>query len=568
MTRRPPREMSRAELESELEELRRLSESESELRDLIEELSAHQEELRQNQHQLTLARVELETSRDRYAELFDFAPMPFLILDLQGMVRGSNLATAQLFGMPRARIDETPLVRWIGRDQRSAFLDELARARRGEGLVHCELVVVTNSRREVPIELTLKRVNPLEHEPQLYCVLTDLTDRRRAERERLQNEQERARLEFESMSAREANQAKDRFLAVLSHELRTPLTPMMLGLGLLESSDQIPATVRNTVSMMLRNLRLEARLIDDLLDVTRISHGKLRIEPEVVDLHAVLSEVVGMCRAEIDANNHEITLDLAAPAHHVEGDPTRLRQVFWNLLQNAVRITPPGGRIEITTQRLPIDRVRIAIEDNGPGIAPEELERIFQPFEQGESGSRRGGLGLGLAVSRGLVRAHGGTLHAENTSKGARFEVVLNVCADPQEHAPAGESSRPPPKPVELLLVEDHPDTASALAEFLQRFGHRVRIAHSLAQARELAEAGPFDLLVSDIQLPDGTGLELIVELRKRGPVRGVAMTGFGSDEDVARSRRAGFERHLVKPVSGQEVARAIEEIVLDRRSD
>jgi PAS domain S-box-containing protein len=562
---RPPEEMPKSELVNEVRELRQHVQGESDLRDLIEALTVHQEELRQHQDDLKVARVELETSRDRYAELFDFAPTAFLTLDLDGMVRESNLATAQLLGVPRARLDGFPLMRWISDDYRQLYLDEINRARRGERVVHCELQVDANDRRRIAVELTLKRVNPQNRDPILYGILTDLTERKRAEDDRLRGEQERARLENETSSARRANEAKDQFLAMLSHELRTPLTPMMLGLGLLESSSDMPLAVRSTISMISRNVRLEARLIDDLLDLTRISRGKLRLDIENVDLHTLLGDVVTMCQGEIEAAGHQVELDLRAPRRYVEGDATRLRQVFWNLLQNAVRLTPPSGHIRMTTRASGRGHVCASVEDSGPGIAADEIERIFEPFEQGESSSRyRRGLGLGLAVSRGFVEAHGGALRAANTGAGARFDVVLPVSEPPPE-VPVGQL-RPDRKrhALDILLVEDHADTAEALAEILRRHGYRVRLASTLGEARAEA-AEPFDVLLSDVQLPDGSGLELMQELRKKGSVIGIAMTGFGAEHDVHRSFEVGFQRHLVKPVTGDQVIEAIEDIVARR---
>jgi len=549
--------LNREELIDTLRALQAQLEGDAELRDLVEELSVHQEELQQQQRQLTDTQHELESSRDRYAELFDFAPVGYLTLDPQGVISEANLAACQLLHAEFGELQRTPLVRWVAERHRRVFGDQLMRARRSGDLMRGEVELGDGT----PVEISMRMVGGDQRAPRLHCALADLTVRKHAEEERLSAAHERQRLQTETAAARAANEAKDRFLAVLSHELRTPLSGLLLGVEVLEEHGGLPPALATTLQMMRRNVKLEARLIDDLLDVTRIASGKLRLELEVLDLHQLVADVAAMCRTELDSLEQQLVFDLRAARHLVKGDPTRLRQVVWNLLQNAIRFTPRRGRITLRTRELS-NQIELAVEDNGPGIRPLDLERIFEPFEQsvGEK-SQPGRLGLGLAIARGLIASHGGSIQATNTGFGARFDVTLPLL---EESSPI--SARPPEavsssSPLTVLMVEDDPGTAYALSMFLTGAGYVVKVAATLAEARVLAAQG-FDVLLSDLRLPDGSGLELMTSLRKVGPVRGIAMSGFGFDDDLARSRAVGFERHLVKPVSAREVITAIEQLL------
>jgi CheY-like chemotaxis protein len=301
------------------------------------------------------------------------------------------------------------------------------------------------------------------------------------------------------------------------------------------------------------------RLIDDLLDVTRIAHDKLHLTLAPVPVDGVLRSAVEMCEADLTKRNIRLDVEFLAGDAYVLGDALRLRQIFWNLLRNAIQHTPNGGRVGIRTEVRDGHSLRCSVRDSGPGIEPEELDRLFEPFQQSkkEPGS---GLGLGLAICRGLVEAHGGTIHVESdgADNGAIFHVELPSCPAPRS-LPRGELVKPARhEPLRVLVVEDHADTAEAMKLVLTRLGYRVRIGHSLAEGRTLA-LEPFDVLISDVQLPDGSGLDLMRELSAEHPVKGIAMSGFGTDTDVRRSREAGFHTHLVKPVDVHRVAEAID---------
>ena len=370
-----------------------------------------------------------------------------------------------------------------------------------------------------------------------------------------QDELRRARDEAE-----DANRSKDRFLATLSHELRTPLTPVLALSSRLERDRTLPETARRGFETIRRNAELEARLIDDLLDVTRVASGKLDLRPETVGVLGVLDEAVETCAGDAAARGIELAR-VPGEETWVRADPARLRQVVGNLVQNAVKFTPPGGRVTVGRAAADPGSVAIEIADTGAGIEPQELARIFRPFEQATH--RKGGLGLGLSIARSLVEAHGGTLSAQSggAGEGAIFRIELPGPVAPPEAAER-RPTRGAAAPLgsrRVLLVEDHADTAEAARELLADASCQVVAAGSLAAALEAAGIQTFDLVLSDLGLPDGSGLDLMRDLRDRYGLRGIALTGYGMEDDIRRSREAGFVDHLVKPITYDRLVRAID---------
>jgi two-component system CheB/CheR fusion protein len=356
-------------------------------------------------------------------------------------------------------------------------------------------------------------------------------------------------------AAEEASRAKDRFLAVLSHELRTPLTPALASSQLLERRRDLPEDVLSAVELIRRNIELETLLVDDLLDLTKITRGTIELRRQPEDLHEVLHRCADICRSDVLAKRQKLTLGLRATEHDAQVDPARIQQVFWNLVKNAVKFTPAGGAITITSENPAPGRIRISVSDTGVGIPAGILPRIFEPFEQGPRSisPRASGLGLGLSISRTLVDLHGGTIRAESEGegKGATLSVELAAFED-RRPASAGRGAgqrRQPRRPLALLLVEDHADTAGALSELLREEGHQVQATASLSEAVEAFRHHPFDLLITDLGLPDGSGHELLPRLRSIRPVKGIVLSGYGMDSDVSKSRAAGFSEHLTKPV-------------------
>ena len=369
-------------------------------------------------------------------------------------------------------------------------------------------------------------------------MVVDITSRKQAE----------AELRRAKEAAEEASAAKDQFLAVLSHELRTPLAPVLLTVSLMEHDAELPERFREDVQTIRRNVDMEARLIDDLLDLTRITRGLLQLDLQTCDVHLLIRAAQDICCRDAGA---PLTLELAATHRFVRADPARLQQVFWNLLNNARKFTPVDGSIVVRTNDAPGGHIRIAVEDSGVGIAPDLLPRVFNAFEQGST-RRFGGLGLGLAICKALAEVHGGTItaHSAGVGKGAQFIVELPVVAAElaARHVPPDDHATPPG--LRIMLVEDHGPTARAMRKLLTSLGHRVSSAASLADARQALHGGTFDLLISDLGLPDGSGHDLMREVSRRGQVPvGIALSGYGMDEDLKRSAQAGFSAHLTKPV-------------------
>ena len=366
-------------------------------------------------------------------------------------------------------------------------------------------------------------------------------------------------------AAEAGSRAKDEFLAALSHELRTPLTPVLLSAAALQEEERLPADVREQLGMMRRNIELESRLIDDLLDLTRIAHGKLKLREQTCDAHVLLRLALETVRQEAESKNLQVEVTLSATRTRLRCDEARVQQMFWNLLKNAVKFTPYGGRIRVSSREREHSFV-LEVTDTGIGIAPELLEQIFRPFEQAGLANNHqfGGLGLGLSISRSVAEMHGGTLTAESAGKGrgATFRVELPVAETPNVEPGFGALAEAPAvpagQPLRLLLVEDHEPTLGVLSRLLLRAGHQVFMASTIAGARELAAHHPFDAVVSDIGLPDGTGHELMAGLREAYGLSGVALTGYGSEEDHRRSRDAGFVAHLTKPVEFAELRRVL----------
>jgi len=375
------------------------------------------------------------------------------------------------------------------------------------------------------------------------------------------------------VDADRANQAKDRFLAILSHELRTPLTPIVYAVSSLQHAiagegpkrRALDATLPKALEMIRRNIALETKLIDDLLDINRVVRGKLKLQTGIVDMHAKVNDTLMMVESDARGKGITIAAALDAGRHYLTADGARMHQVLWNLIKNAIKFTPPGGRIEVRTWNDRDDFV-LSCTDTGIGIPAEALSRIFAPFEQGSDDTTRrfGGLGLGLAITRSLVEAHGGAIVAASGGRGRGAVFTIHVpaaIAAPSEARPShfarGDGE---PKSLRILLVEDHEDTSHALHEALSAHGHIVDVEHDVAAALRAAVAGSHDLLISDIGLPDGSGVDLVKQISPRPRLGAIALSGFGMDEDVRRSLKAGFDRHLTKPIDYDH----LEEVIAD----
>ena len=375
-------------------------------------------------------------------------------------------------------------------------------------------------------------------------------------------------LERAKKDAEDASRAKDQFLAMLSHELRTPLTPVLMTVAALQRDPRVSDEILRDLETIQRNIELEALLIDDLLDLTRIEHGKLELHNDAVNIHTGLDHALSILAKEVADKNLTVTKDFRATEHHSWADGARLQQVFWNLIKNAVKFTGAGGQIDIHTRNNKAHCIIIDVVDNGVGIEPALQPKIFDAFEQGGAAvtSKYGGLGLGLAISKRVIDLHGGSIEVKSAGQGhgATFSITLQAMETSLLEGPARYLQMPAAAGAksQVLLVEDHEDTARILRRMLESAGYGVGQANSLAGARDLATKRPFDILISDVGLPDGSGLDLMRELRDRQGMCGIALSGFGMDEDLAASKAAGFSAHLTKPVEWDRLRDAITDVL------
>jgi PAS domain S-box-containing protein len=369
-----------------------------------------------------------------------------------------------------------------------------------------------------------------------------------------------------------ANRAKDQFLAALSHELRTPLTPVLATLTTWEASDELPAAFLADIQMLRRNIELEARLIDDLLDLNRIVKGKLSLNLELVDAHELVESVVAMFQSAINAKQLNVSIGLNATRHYVKGDSARLQQVFGNILNNATKFTERYGHLSIASTDDTQGRLVLRFKDDGIGMTQDVIDRLFQPFEQAANiTSRYGGLGLGMAISKALVEIHAGIISADSEGPGHGAEFIVTL---PSIHAstvkqPAVDGSVPAsrrnPQGINILLVEDHKDSAEVMSRLLRDKGYLVETCATVAEALKASEAQRFNLVLSDIGLPDGTGIDLIKQIRQHSSIPAIALTGFGMDQDIHRYKEAGFDAHLTKPVNFQKLEMIINQFFSDQ---
>jgi PAS domain S-box-containing protein len=502
------------------------------------------------------ARNQAAIISQRLAAIIESSDDAIVGKDLNSIVTSWNAGAERIFGYSASEMIGTSIMRLIPPDHQAEEEQILSCIRRGQRMDPIETVRVGKDGRLLDVSIT---VSPIKDSGGNVIgaskVGRDITERKRAEE----------RLRVAKSAAERANQAKDDFLAVLSHELRTPLTPALAAASYLAEHEGLPPNLREEVTAIRRNVQFEARLIDDLLDLTRITRGKLELHPETVDAHRLLHNALTIVHEDVARKELEVTTDLGAQEHHISADPIRIQQVFWNLLNNAVKFTPHGGRITIRTSN---DGGRFVFEitDTGIGIESEHQARIFHAFEQGEVSIIRqfGGLGLGLTISQTLLRLHGGTIsvQSEGKNRGASFRVTLDVLREPivaPTQATNGGFSIA--RSLRLLLVDDHADTRRILSRLLGKCGHEVSTADSGQSALKLMETEQFDALISDIGLPDSSGYELVREAKRRQPVQGIALSGFGMEEDVRRSLEAGFDYHLTKPVEFQELRALLQRI-------
>ncbi|ACB74423.1 hybrid sensor histidine kinase/response regulator [Opitutus terrae] len=562
---------SNAALEAEIRQRQQAEESLRQANDELEaRVAARTAELVQLNQELQQRERALRASEAQVRFVTDYAPAFITQFDREHRFKFVNRTYARRFGLEPQQVIGQHFVEIMGEEA-----DQIMRP-------HFE-AALAGERVEFEAEIAYAGLGPrwvyVIHEPEraasgeivgLLAVVTDITDRKLAE-------QEVARARDQALIAAKA---KDDFLARLSHELRTPLNPVLLLASEAAGDPTLPPEVRADFESIAQNVTLEARLIDDLLDLTAITRGKLALALRPVRVHETLENALALVRQDLAQKNLRLVRQFDAPKDLVDGDDMRLKQIFWNVIKNAVKFTPPAGQITLCTRLSPDGgRMAITVTDTGIGMTAEECARIFTAFTQGDhalsGGGRYGGLGLGLAISRMLVQLHAGSISATSLGRdlGATFTIELPLSHAPMPVAPPAGSATPFARPGEptpppetralrVLLIEDHQPTCRTLCELLTRRRYRVVTANTVADAYAAAARESFDFVISDVGLPDGNGCELMADLRARYGLRGAALTGYGRDEDVARSHAAGFVTHLTKPVSVRALDQALQQLV------
>jgi PAS domain S-box-containing protein len=414
-------------------------------------------------------------------------------------------------------------------------------------------VLVSRDGREIPIDDCAAPIRDAEGNVLgVVMVFHDVVESRRLERE----------LSLRAERLAEADRRKDEFLAMLAHELRNPLAPIRNALYLLGTPGVNPESLERAREMMARQIQHMVRLVDDLLDVSRITRGKVELRKQPVDLTGLVRRAAEAAQPQVAAKRQDLRVSLPAEPVLLEVDPIRFDQVIMNLINNAMKFTDPGGRIEITLARQE-GGVRISVRDTGIGIEPELLSQIFDPFTQGNHSLDRaqGGLGIGLTLVRSLVEMHGGTVAAHSAGRGQGSELVVflpdGLAAGAETPEPGSPDSRAASLTRRVLVVDDNWDSAETIALVVQLWGHETRITHDGPAALEAALSWRPEVVLLDIGLPRMDGYEVARRLRALdalGGVKLVAMTGYGGEEDRRRSREAGFDHHLVKPVDPGEL--------------
>ncbi len=368
--------------------------------------------------------------------------------------------------------------------------------------------------------------------------------------------------------AEAASASKDKFLAFLSHELRGPLTPALLTASAMENDEQCPTHIREEALLIRRNIQLATHMADDLLDVTRLAAGKLEPQFHSTDLHDVIRTAVAQCTAGAKEKSIRITTELRAGQFSIRGDGPRLIQVVQNVLSNSIKFTPQEGSVSVSTANVNHE-VLTEIADTGRGVDRGFLSKMFEPYEQADRESARDhlGLGLGLTICRGIVEAHQGTISARSggKGKGTTIAIRLPLAATGTSGGVVpvieGTKADPAANRLRIMLVEDHDDTRRVMTRLLKNMKFSVVTASCIAEAVQTAAEHELDLVISDIGLPDGTGLELMQQLLASRPVTAIALTGYGTEADTELTRAAGFTAHLTKPIDFKDLVEVIDRV-------
>jgi PAS domain S-box-containing protein len=535
----------------------------------VTEQKRAEEALRLSQHEALAAAREAEAGHARLNAVLQAAPVGIMMADTNGRVLESNAAHDALWcrsALPKnTRIDFSEWRGWWAdgsdRHGRALAADEwpLMQALRGNPRAHDLIEIETFDEPRVRRTIVSSAAPIRDRDGQVRAAvvaLLDMTERLKAED-----------------ALREADRRKDEFLAMLAHELRNPLAPIMVAAELLGRRASDDEHVGRTSAVILRQVKHLTGLVDDLLDVSRVTRGLVVIDKHRIDLRSVLAQAVEQVMPLVQARRHRLDLPSQTDALIVCGDAKRLIQVLANLLNNAAKYTPSGGllRVEMGVEG---EGIRVDVSDNGIGMSEDLIGRAFDLFAQAERGADRaqGGLGIGLAVVKRLVELHGGVIRASSSGpgQGSRFTVLLpRAPGGPEaESAPPFSRSAMPAGPLRVMVVDDNVDAAQMLSMRIAAEGYEVSTEHDSAAALRSAMATPANVYLLDIGLPDIDGFALARRLRANPATASavlITVTGYGRDEDRAASKEAGFDFHFVKPVDGGDLAALLAEVAASR---
>jgi PAS domain S-box-containing protein len=515
-----------------------------------------------------------ELAQSFLGALVESAEDAIISKNLEGIVTTWNPGAERLYGYTAAEMIGKPISQLIPADHPDEEPKILEQVRRGQRVAHYETKRVRKDGSIIDVSLTVSPIrDSLGRILGASKIARDISETKRMLR---QAEEARLQADVARRQAEEANRTKDEFLATVSHELRTPITSILGWSRMLMSRQLDPERQQRAFETIDRNARSQAQLIDDLLDVSRIISGKLRVEFTLVDLPAVIGSAIEVVRLAAEAKRIRIDSHLNSSVGPILGDAERLQQVIWNLLSNAIKFTPHDGHVQIELQRV-ASQVELRVTDSGVGIEPAFLPHVFERFSQADASITRnsGGLGMGLAIVKSLVELHGGriTVSSEGLGKGAAFTIRLPVSAVRYMSQPY----RAPDKPVlksevtdrpglvglKILVVDDEPDTRELLRYIFNASGSIVETADGVESALDLLDEQQPDFLVSDIGMPGRDGYELIRIIRERGSkMPAVALTAMARTEDRLKALTAGYQMHVVKPIEPVELLTIVASLV------
>lgn len=514
-------------------------------------------------------------SADRLlAAIVDSSDDAIISKNLDGIIMSWNRGAERIFGYLPEEIVGQPILRLLPADRKEEEAEILARLRRGERIEHFETIRLRKDGAQIDVSLT---ISPVKNDQGVIVgaskIARDITAQKIAS----------GKLAEANEALTRADRLKADFISTLSHELRTPLTAIAGWIQILQGAVSAEELAQ-AVTVIDRNVRAQGQLIDDLLDMSRIESGKLFLDVQRLDLPAVVTAAIDAVHPAAQAKGVRLTSAFSSVAGAVMGDRNRIQQIIWNLLVNAIKFTPKGGRVHVAIERVN-SHVEISVTDTGTGIPPEFLSRIFDRFSQADASTtrRHGGLGLGLAIVKHLTGLHGGTVHVKSpgSGQGATFVIHLPLIAahqDPRHEMAYSQNTLRDAgmeavdlKGIDVLAVDDEPDSAEVIRMILQRSGAAVRTVRSMEEAIAAFEQRRPDVLLSDIGMADHDGYELITRIRALPDGRtvpAVALTALARSEDRTRTLRAGFQMHVAKPVEATELIAVVRHLADLRRME